>query len=101
MECSLFSRKLLDVQAIVTGDRGVMRAINPVLPHLFHCLFVRTTERLRWERCLAGQHAHQLEAFVSAVRTGTPPLTGSTDALANTRAIDDVYAAAGLQLRGT
>ncbi|MDI9549434.1 MAG: Gfo/Idh/MocA family oxidoreductase [Chloroflexota bacterium] len=102
VECSLFSRKLLDVQAIVTGDRGVMRVINPVLPHLFHCLFVRTTERLRWERVFGrSTYAHQLEAFVSAVRTGTPPLTGSTDALANMRVIDDVYAAAGLQLRGT
>jgi len=101
VECSLFSHKLLDVQAIVTGDRGVMRVINPVLPHLFHCLFVRTTARLRWERVLGrSTYAHQLEAFMSAVRTGAAPPTGPTDALANMRVIDNVYAAAGLRLRG-
>jgi predicted dehydrogenase len=102
MECSLFSRKLLDVQAIVTGERGSLRVVNPVLPHLFHCLYVRTTERFRWERALGrSTYTHQLEAFAEAVRAGGAPVTGPTDALANMRVIDDVYAAAGLRLRGT
>jgi hypothetical protein len=35
------------------------------------------------------------------VQTGVAPLTGPADALANMRVIDDVYAAAGLRLRGT
>jgi len=102
MECSLFARKLLDVQAIVAGERGVLRVVNPVLPHLLHWIWVRTAEGIRWERVL-GQttYAHQLEAFADAVQTGVAPLTGPADALANMRVIDDVYAAAGLRLRGT
>jgi predicted dehydrogenase len=43
---------------------------------------------------------HQLEAFVSAVLDGEPQPTGGPDAIANMRAIDGIYSAAGMEVRG-
>jgi len=102
IECSLKSRKLLDIQAIVTGDEGVLRVFNPVLPHLFHVMLVRSGQRIRWERVQGRTtYCYQLEAFVGAVRLGVQPSTGPEDFVANARVLDSVYAAAGLRLRGT
>ena len=79
-----------------------MRVINPVLPHLFHLIRVRTAQGSRWER-VRGQstYTYQLRAFVDAVRNGSLPPTGPADAVANMRVIDAIYTAAGLRLRGT
>ena len=44
-------------------------------------------------------YAHQLDAFVDALRTGMPPPTGGSDAICNMRVIDALYLAAGLPLR--
>lgn len=98
---SLWSRTLLHVQAIVTGDTGELRVTNPVLPHLYHRLTLRTSAGTRHER-VAGEttYACQLRAFVAAVRHGSPILTGPADAVANMRVIDAVYNAARLPRRG-
>lgn len=102
VECSLQSRKLLDIQAIVTGDQGVMRVLNPVLPHLFHAILVRTERGIRWERVQGRTtYCYQLEEFARAVRQGVAPATGPDDFVANAKVIDRIYAAAGLRLRGT
>ena len=56
-------------------------------------------EKLRGRRVerLAGEPSYdaQLRAFVAAVREGTPFPTDPRDAVANMRAIDAIYAAAG------
>ncbi len=100
--CSLFSRSLLRVSASVRGDRGELSVLNPVAPHLYHRLRLRTprgtsTERVRGD----ATYTHQLRAFVAAVRGEKPALTGARDAVANMRVIDAIYTAAGLKLRGT
>ena len=42
---------------------------------------------------------HQLEAFVAAVLDGEEQPTGGQDAIANMRAIDAIYRAAGMEPR--
>jgi len=102
MTCSLFSAWLLRVSAAVRGDAGELSVLNPVVPHLYHRLRVRTKDGTRVER-LPGDatYTHQLRAFVAAVREGTPVPTDPADAIANMRVIDAVYRAAGLSPRGT
>jgi predicted dehydrogenase len=102
ISCSLFSRTLLRASARVRGDRGELRVFNPIVPHLFHRLTVRTPAGVRRERVNGDPtYTHQLRAFVAAVRDGAPIPTGPDDAIANMRVIDAVYERAGLQPRGS
>ena len=101
MRCSLLSGKLLDIRVRARGDRGEMRVFNPILPHVYHRLTVRTVEGTRHERVNGeASYVHQLRAFVSRVRHRTAVPTGPDDAVANMRVIDAVYERAGLRLRG-
>lgn len=101
MSCSLLSGALLKISVRVRGDRGEMRVFNPILPHVFHRLTVRTVDGTRSER-VSGEasYIHQLRAFVARVRHGAPVPTGPEDAIANMRVIDAVYERAGLRPRG-
>lgn len=102
MTCSLLSVVLLRISARVVGDEGDLHVINPILPHFWHRLTVRTRNGTRHERVPGDStYTHQLRAFVDAVRGNTQPLTGPADAIANMRVIDAVYRQAGLALRGT
>jgi predicted dehydrogenase len=101
MTCSLFSRSLLRLSVKVTGSEGALWIFNPIAPHVFHRLTIRTArgrvrERLEGEPTYTGQ----LRAFVESVRTGTPPPTDGRDGVANMTVIDAVYERAGLPLRG-
>lgn len=99
--CSLFSRTLLRLGVRVLGDAGEMRVFNPLAPHFHHRLTVRTQDGRRRER-VAGDSTYtcQLRAFRRAVRDGTPFPTDAASGVLNMRAIDSVYRAAGLPLRG-
>lgn len=99
--CSLFSTTLLKMQAIVRGERGEMRVFNPIAPHFYNRLSVRTAAGRTAER-VAGDPTYtcQLRAFVAAVRDGTPTPTDPTNAIANMEVIDAVYRKAGLPIRG-
>jgi predicted dehydrogenase len=99
--CSLFSRSLLRIGARVLGDAGEMRVFNPLAPHLHHRLTVNTRDGRRRER-LKGDATYtcQLRAFRAAVRDGAPVPTDAASGVLNMRAIDSVYRAAGLPLRG-
>jgi predicted dehydrogenase len=101
MVCALLSARLLRSSASVYGTDGELRVIFPFLPHHFHNLTIRSGGATRHEQ-LVGQttYFYQLQAFARAARTGTPPLTGAADAVANMRVIDAVYQAAGLRPRG-
>lgn len=99
--CSLFSATLLKLQAIVRGERGEMRVLNPFAPHFYHRLTVRTADRTSSERVPGdATYTHQLRAFVAAVRDGTPTPTDPPHAIANMEVIDAVYGKAGMPVRG-
>jgi predicted dehydrogenase len=98
--CSLLSSTLLNVSARVLGDRGELRAINPVLPHRYHRLTVITPEGKHVEQLSQRPtYLYQLQAFARALVEGAPIPTGPADAVANMRVIDAVYEAAGLRPR--
>ena len=96
LTCALLSAAGIRVSARVVGERGHLSALNWVAPQLGHRLWVVTEAGRRVER-LAGEGSYdaQLRAFVAAVRAGTPFPTDPRDAVANMRAIDAIYAAAG------
>jgi predicted dehydrogenase len=97
---SMWSANVLRLAAHATGDRGTMRVLNPLAPHLFNRLGVtgRRPERVKGE----STYTHQLRAFADAVTNGTPTATRTppADSVANMRVIDAVYRAAGLRPRG-
>ena len=100
--CSLFSARLLSLHAVVRGDRGEMRVFNPLAPHFYHRLTLRTDGATSRERVPGdATYTHQLRAFVAAVRSRTPPPTDGVDAIANMRVIDAIYEKAGLPRRGS
>jgi predicted dehydrogenase len=98
--CSLWSSNLLQISAHVVGDRGELRALNPVLPQYFHRLSIRSSEGKRVERFpRRASYAYQLDAFAAAVLRGEPVKTTPADAIENMAVIDAIYRAAGLPLR--
>ena len=100
--CALLSATLFRAQAIVKGDRGVLRVTNPYLPQLFHRIEVRTADAVRRERITSeATYIHQLRAIVRAARDGAAIPTGAAQAVANMRLIDAIYDQAGLKRRGT
>lgn len=100
--CSLFSTTLLRVEALVVGDAGEMRVLNPIAPHLFHRLRVRTQAGRSVER-VSGEasYTHQLRAFARAVQQGERVPTDAAHGVANMTVIDAIYRKAGLRLRGS
>ena len=100
--CSLLSARLLSMRALVRGERGEMRVFNPIAPHFYHRLTVRTPDGTKRER-VAGEatYTYQLRAFVDTVRNHTASITDAADGIANMQVIDEVYRKAGLPPRGT
>jgi len=101
LTCSLFSSTLLKLRAAVRGDAGELRVFNPLAPHFYHRLSVRTASGSTSERVPGdATYTHQLRAFVDAVRTRRPQPTDAKDGIANMRVIDAIYQKAGLPRRG-
>jgi len=100
MSCAFWSRQLFRITLRVIGDRGELFVLNPLLPHLFHLLQVKSANGRRIERCPGGSsYSYQLHAFVQAIRHQRAPLSDINDSIANMRVIDAIYSAAGLQER--
>jgi predicted dehydrogenase len=100
VRCSMWSSSLLQLSAKVVGDRGELRVLNPILPHLYHRLSVRTADGRRTERFpRRPSYSYQLDAFAAAVLRGDPVRTGPEDAIENMTVIDAIYRAAGLAPR--
>jgi predicted dehydrogenase len=98
--CSMWSSHLLQISAHLVGDGGEVRVLNPVLPHMFHRLSVRSSDGKRVERFpRRPSYAYQLDAFAAAVLRGEPVKTTPEDAVENMTVIDAIYRAAGLPLR--
>ncbi len=101
IRCSMWSARLLQISARVVGEGGEVRVVNPVMPHIFHQLSVRSSpNRRRVERFgRRPSYAYQLDAFAAAVLRGEPVKTTPGDAIENMTVIDAIYRAAGLPLR--
>jgi predicted dehydrogenase len=96
LTCALLSATFLRISARVVGDAGGLRVLNWVAPQFFHRLRIATATGTRVERVKgAASYDEQLRAFVAAVRDGAPFPTAPADSIANMRAIDAVYRAAG------
>lgn len=97
---SMWSMKLLDISARVTGSDGEMRVFNPVMPQAYHRLTVRTGKGKRTENLgRRPSYLYQLEAFAAACAGGPAPITSGDDGVANMKVIDAAYRAAGLPVR--
>lgn len=89
------------LRARVVGTEGEMRVTNPIAPQWFHRLTIRNKDGVTRETEPGRpSYTHQLEAFVRLVRDGISVPTDARDGVLNMRAIDAVYAAAGLRRRG-
>jgi predicted dehydrogenase len=104
MTCALLSSRLLSIRMRVTGTLGTLGVFNPTGPQFGYRMTVRGAagrERVRVEGARVPTYAYQLEAFCGAVSRGEPVLTPPSDSIANMAAVDAVYRAAGLPVRGT
>ncbi|MCX2933900.1 Gfo/Idh/MocA family oxidoreductase [Mycobacterium sp. CVI_P3] len=100
LRCSMWSADVLRISLNVVGDRGELRVLNPVLPQIYHRLWVRSGDTKRVERFpRRSTYAYQLDAFAGAVLRGEPAKTMVEDAIENMTVIDAIYRAAGLPLR--
>ncbi|ABL05342.1 conserved hypothetical protein [Mycobacterium ulcerans Agy99] len=100
IEFSMWSSHLLNMSARVVGDRGELRVLNPVVPHLFHRLTVQSAIGRRVERFpRRASYVYQLDAFTGAILRGEAVKTTPQDAVQNMTVIDAIYRAAGLPLR--
>jgi predicted dehydrogenase len=89
------------IEARARGERGDLVVVNPILPHLYHRLVVRTGDSITIERLSrTPTYDYQLRAFVDAVRTGVPPPTDAANGVATMAVIDTIYTRAGLRRRG-
>lgn len=101
INCSLWSWKLGKIAAVVELDGGEIRALNPIVPQLFHGLKWRkaggawTKEKFPKK----ATYAYQLEAFRDAVVEGKPFITTTAEAVKTMQVVDAVYRAAGMSTR--
>lgn len=81
----------------VKGDLGLLKVCNPILPHLYNRVTLRTKDGTKRERVRGRpSYWYQLRAFVDAIRNGTPVLTPPADAVRTLQVIDAIYVAAGM-----
>ena len=86
---------------VIEGTSGRMTVINPLAPHDGHEIVIESEGREDRET-VAGEstYRHQLEHVIEVVRGKAEAITGGDYAVANMRAIDSIYRAAGLLPRG-
>ena len=98
---SMWSRNLLQIKAEAVGERGRLKVFNFVAPHLRNKLTLTVDGRTTRER-VGGDatYTYQLRAFCGAVLRGEPFPTTPEDAIVTMTLVDQVYALAGLPLRG-
>jgi len=96
LTCSLLSFPPVSIRLEARGERGSVRAFNPIAPQFINRLRVATASGSR-SMHVGGEPSYdmQLRAFVAAVREGRAVPTDPQDAIGNMAAIDAVYAAAG------
>jgi predicted dehydrogenase len=86
----------------VEGSKGLLEIDNPVSPHSGATLSIETDEPSLPQIVSGGDTTFhfQLRHVIEVIEGRAQPLTGGEDAIANMRAIDSVYRAAGMRPRG-
>ncbi|MEE3326672.1 MAG: Gfo/Idh/MocA family oxidoreductase [Myxococcota bacterium] len=101
ISCSMKSGAEFSMEFKAEGEQGRLHAINPLAPHGGNRLDVEAGGRKESESVPGkSTYFYQLEAFVKAVQTGEAVPTGVEDAVLNMEALDAIYLASGLKLRG-
>lgn len=97
IDCSLAARGLHSILSI-EGERGSLRAEGFPLPQ-WGCKLEIETERETTVEVPGGPGTYeaQLQHLADLLRGTVAPLTGGDDAIANMRAIDAIYRAAGFE----
>lgn len=87
----------------VTGSQGELFVRNPLVPQHGNQVKLTVDGETKFDEELTRRptYEYQLEAFVDAVRNGTPLPTDAHDAIKQMEVIDAAYTAAGLKPRGT
>ncbi len=87
----------------VTGTQGELYVRNPLVPQHGNQVKLTVDGEAKFDEELTRRptYEYQLEAFVDAVRNGTPLPTDAHDAIKQMEVIDAAYTAAGLKPRGT
>ncbi len=88
---------------ILEGSRGCLTVINPLSPHNGHELIIELDDGSAESTTVEGNSTywHQLAHIVDVLNGRAEQITGGADAIANMRAIDAIYEAAGMRPRGT
>ncbi|MEE3326571.1 MAG: Gfo/Idh/MocA family oxidoreductase [Myxococcota bacterium] len=101
ISCSMKKGAQFSMEFEVEGESGRLHATNPLAPHGGNRLLVEVGGTAESESVPGmSTYFYQLKAFVEAVQTGTPVPTDMKDAVLNMKALDAIYGAAGLKLRG-
>lgn len=85
----------------VAAEHGTVILINSLLPHRGHSVLETINGKFR-EFTIAGGTTfdYQLDAIVTAIRSGSPLPTEGTDPIGNMDTIDAIYQAAGVMRDG-
>jgi predicted dehydrogenase len=98
--CSMWSRSLVMMRLDVQGTEGRMRVGTPYHPQMGGRIRIFGKHGRRSEQPdRRSTYAFQLEAFRDAIRGTRPVETGTSEAIEQLFAIDDIYQAAGLSPR--
>ena len=101
ISCSMKQGVEFSMEFEAEGDRGHLHATNPLAPQAGNRLEIKTDEDTEVQSVEgASTYFYQLRAFATAVKTGAVVPTGAEDAVLNMKALDAIYQAAGLKLRG-
>ena len=87
----------LDAELSVTGDRGSVKLVNPLVPYIGHRIVVDADGETRESR-VGGRttYWHQLEYVLALLVGNTPVVIDGADAVANMQVIDDIREQAGI-----
>ncbi len=101
LSSAMLSRRGRGSGALLVGTHGTIRVdgfVQPTVHNRLEVVSPRGTRAKSFPRTPTTYDA-QLAAFVGAVREGTPVPTDGADAVAQMRAIDAIYTAAGMEPR--
>jgi len=100
VRAAMWDRKGLVIGAEVRGTKGRMKVRMPFQPQVKGKISVDGPDlRLRENADPKASYAFQLEAFRDAVEAGGPNLTDTAAAIETMQTLDDIYLAAGMDVR--